>query len=434
MVNLKKILAFTSSLIIALTAFSVSAFAETEATQETDGSVSVEIWDGTSDSSLEGAGTADNPYLIKTGAQLYYVTHTTDKTTFDKYYKLVNDIYLNDISDENWYRSESVNKWAGGDTHFGGIFDGDGHVVYGLYTDSENASYSKGGLFPRVYGYNGVTSKQIVIKNLGIEQSYILNSVYSGVIVGQLTGGGGSADLAVAVTIENCYADETVTVSGTKYVGGLVGLLDFKGSFSMNNCYSKVQFGDYPSGWNANEEERNGSLIGWLQNTTESGYTRTVSNCYVVLRREDYEKGYNAVPNITDSVKDSITYTNVHSTNGENSGVQTQHGNAVAGLTSGHWSSDFKGAVAKTKLPAFDWENTWVAGKDDAEYMELRVFVNFEIGDVNCDKHIDILDLVRIKKILVDDGNNYDTKYADLDNSGEIDASDMVELRKILLA
>ena len=343
----------------------------------------IDVWDGTSDSSLEGAGTADNPYLIKTGAQLYYVTHTTDKTTFDKYYKLVNDIYLNDISDENWYRSESVNKWAGGDTHFGGIFDGDGHVVYGLYTDSENASYSKGGLFPRVYGYNGVTSKQIVIKNLGIEQSYILNSVYSGVIVGQLTGGGGSADLAVAVTIENCYADETVTVSGTKYVGGLVGLLDFKGSFSMNNCYSKVQFGDYPSGWNANEEERNGSLIGWLQNTTESGYTRTVSNCYVVLRREDYEKGYNAVPNITDSVKDSITYTNVHSTNGENSGVQTQHGNAVAGLTSGHWSSDFKGAVAKTKLPAFDWENTWVEGKTDSDYPSLKVFANGSSGGGN---------------------------------------------------
>ena len=336
--------------------------------------ITVDVWNGTSSTApslLDStqANSESNPYIITNGAELNYVTHNSDwNITNGKYYKLVKDIYLNDTSVESWYTSDAVHKWAGGDKWFCGNFDGNGHVVYGLYCEGANQS----GLFPRLYGHRNWKGQEIVIKNLGIQDSYISGGNYgAGAFVGQVTGDGDTDALTVKITIENCYADETVTVAGTRYAGGLVGLLDFKGSFSMNNCYSRVMFGGYPSGWNANETNRNGSLIGWILNEI-SGYTRTVSNCYVILKKADYDKGYNAVPNITDGVKDSITYTNVHAAN-ENHSETTQH-NTVTGVTDNRWNEDFRGRPPETKLSAFDFVNTWQSGKTTEDYLSLKIF------------------------------------------------------------
>jgi len=74
-----------------------------------------EFWDGTTSSSfLDGNGTLTQPYLISNGKELAYLqsvvfNYTNDTINSgkfnqsDKYYKLTNNIYLNDIVNyESW--------------------------------------------------------------------------------------------------------------------------------------------------------------------------------------------------------------------------------------------------------------------------------------------------------------------------------------------
>ena len=128
---------------------------------------SIEKWDGTIATKIKsGKGTEASPYLITSGAELAFVASqingSNNNTYYNKYYKLVNDIDLNNI---NWdpigcYRynasSTSYNR------AFQGNFDGDGHIIYNLsITEAYKKYYSKFGLFGIVH--------QATIKNLGIE-------------------------------------------------------------------------------------------------------------------------------------------------------------------------------------------------------------------------------------------------------------------------
>lgn len=55
------------------------------------------------------------------------------------------------------------------------------------------------------------------------------------------------------------------------------------------------------------------------------------------------------------------------------------------------------------------------------------------IGDFNADKTVNIIDLIRFKKYLVDSENVEAYGFKDLDGNGEVQAGDLVSLRKILL-
>ena len=126
----------------------------------------IQIWNGTSDSNLTGEGTDANPFVISTPEQLYYVVFEADNTS-GKYYKLANDIYLNDVSNANW-QTKNPNKWESKDENntynyssFKGNFDGDGHIVYGLYVDNSNVGWAKGGLFPSIAAKYSITIKNV---------------------------------------------------------------------------------------------------------------------------------------------------------------------------------------------------------------------------------------------------------------------------------
>ena len=168
----------------------VSALAVLVACNTLFSSVSAEetsnVWDGTAATEPSGSGEADNPYLIANGENLRWLlnqitskSHTTvgafdsAPTTFGKFYKLTNDIYLNDVSSEKWYEGDSLHSWDYGNNSsvlgnpanfpFLGTLDGDGHTINGLYCNSD-AQYVS--LFPSI-GTNAV------VKNLKIANSYI---------------------------------------------------------------------------------------------------------------------------------------------------------------------------------------------------------------------------------------------------------------------
>jgi TonB family protein len=117
-----------------------------------------------------GKGTEAEPYIISTKKQLEdFARLVNERISFsDEYIKLGANIMLNDTANwQNWANNPPANEWTGNRQPFNGNFDGNGHVISGVYV---NYSPFGGGLFSEVY-------KEGVIKNLGITASYIVGGL-----------------------------------------------------------------------------------------------------------------------------------------------------------------------------------------------------------------------------------------------------------------
>ncbi len=238
-----------------------------------------EVWNGTIANGFEnGSGTENEPYIIKTPEQLAYLAYSVNSgiTYEGKYIKLANDVCLNW---ENWDTTNfPENIWTAIGTpsnKFQGAFDGDGHEISGIYTESTGPDYQ--GLF----GYSGGT-----IKNVGVVDSVIMGSVCIGGVVGHNYG-----------TVENCYFTGIIfgvgTYPGTDNVGGIVG--DNGGTITC--CYNMGDIigtdyvggiagfnfgtvtGSYNTG-NVSGDTAGGivGIIGYTLLPEETG--GTVKNCY----------------------------------------------------------------------------------------------------------------------------------------------------------
>ena len=168
-----------------------------------------DVWDGTVAKPTKLVEKDGNYYYeISTCEQLAFVAQNGgDWLTYN--YLLVNDLILNETTPEwdeegNCTNSVSLRKWTPiGETFddFVGIFDGEGHVVSGLYvnvTDSNEA-----GLF-------GCADTQSIIRDLSVKNAYVKGGIEVGGLVGYTSG-----------NITNCSFDGMVI--GNNRVGGLVG-------------------------------------------------------------------------------------------------------------------------------------------------------------------------------------------------------------------
>ena len=110
------------------------------------------------------------------------------------------------------------------DRLFTGTLDGAGHIIYGLYINTNNVWYA--GLFPRL--------ANATIKNLGISKSRIMRTEWNDSVVGAFAG-----EVLNNVTFSNCFVDDTVYVQNVLRAGGFVGNCsdDFT-SLTIENCYS----------------------------------------------------------------------------------------------------------------------------------------------------------------------------------------------------
>lgn len=139
-------------------------------------SLAVEVWDGSvAESFAEGKGTVAEPYKISNGAELaLFAQRVSIKGDTTLNAVLTNDIYLNENSEEyeKWGENAPANKWSvpiGLYNHkFQGSFDGKGHKVYGAYLDANAVSKNYTG-----FGFFGTTGATAVVRNLGVEQSYV---------------------------------------------------------------------------------------------------------------------------------------------------------------------------------------------------------------------------------------------------------------------
>ena len=104
-------------------------------------------WNGTvAESYADGDGTPENPYQIATAEQLALLAQQTNNGTGgDVNYMLTNDIVLNDGDSLLWTP-------IGNTGVFTGVFDGNGHIISGLYENGNKISgFPKIPIQPRRY-------------------------------------------------------------------------------------------------------------------------------------------------------------------------------------------------------------------------------------------------------------------------------------------
>ena len=193
---------------------------------------SVDNWDGSADTSWYTDHKTDNEYHFTTAEQLAGMAKliNDDMANFkDKTIYLENDL---DLGGHEWI---SIGDGANTDVgSFQGVFDGQSHVIYNLYSheglksenkDNNNNLY-RNGLFGSIYN--------ATVKNLGIENADIVipmndTSTYGkGILVDWMTDS----------TINNCYTTGSITGGSyiEKYISGIAGFLN--GNNSISQCYS----------------------------------------------------------------------------------------------------------------------------------------------------------------------------------------------------
>ncbi len=335
--------------------------------QSFDG-VQGQVWSGEIASKFAGGkGTKLSPYLIATPEQLALLINSN--TYADKHFKLVADIYLNDVSDELWQAKVGCNTWFNGAdfSHaFTSHIDGDGYVVFGMYYNFKTTPQNSYlGLFPRLGGNS-------TIKNIGVSEAYIKasttdSSVYAGGIFGMgsafydfygqkitfnatvgdeflVPGDSKSRKLPL---ISNCFVDHTCYIEATSAAGiGCPG----GAAIAVHDCIVTA------------------TVIGDGMDTREAGIVGPYWT--------DASRVYNSV---------SFTQNNIHGIGGSQTWARDA-GQSTIYLENVYYYGDHQtlgttrvkrpqwrvGEEAKAAMPELDWENTWRTEPDGTPV--LRIF------------------------------------------------------------
>ncbi len=170
-------------------------------------------WTGAiSDIYAGGDGSVNNPYQINTAERLAQMLMYSES---GKYYVLTADININDTSVDNW--TSKATEWLTSSDvgAFTGIFDGDRHTVYGIYSSAKSGESA--GLIP-VLGSGGEA------RNVKVDNSYL--SGENGAVIGAVIGA--VEDNATNITaLRAAYVGEGVTLAGSATAGGIVGKVGF---------------------------------------------------------------------------------------------------------------------------------------------------------------------------------------------------------------
>ena len=306
-------------------------------------------WNGTVATSFEtGTGSETDPYIISKGSELAFaISSSVDGA----YYKLSNDIYLNDVSNSDWASNSSNNEWFSAKNFIGNL-DGDGHIVYGVWYPENNDDY--------IVGLIPVLQSSGSVKNIGV-----CNSVIVGQIAGAIVGMCKSNTLK---TISCCFSDESVTVEGSENAAGILGYAGCatKGAevtISIDNCYTtasitckKAAFGNGIIGtsWLTAYAIENCYSIGSRPyNVADPGHKTTAAWNYNSSDGGAYRDGLT----IADFIKN--VYTDTGAPN--DSKVWTLFTN----------TSEMQGTNAKTTLVGFDFAKVWTTTNS---FPALRIF------------------------------------------------------------
>lgn len=224
-----------------------SVFADNSVVLTSQAESGVTYWNGNISTKLDGAGTEDSPFEIKSAADWAMMTKifngntsdvdatflnnlgmTDDQCCTGKYFKVMNNIYFNDTTDAEWYNSANLHtsdelcrrNSGGKNTKFDGTLDGNGKAFYGMCINA--AAYDNGGI--NLMGQLCGTVQNLALVNCRF------TSPANGTAYGRCSS---FASLTYGdAKISNCYSNATIT--GDHDVGGIVGYTN--GASTIENC------------------------------------------------------------------------------------------------------------------------------------------------------------------------------------------------------
>ena len=193
-------------------------------------------WDGTVATGYAGGdGTKANPFLISNAAELAKLAADVSSEkdfSLGRYFRLTQDIIFNEgVNQANKTKLEEgtaflptpvIGSFASEADYvaFQGVFDGDGHVISGIYHTFAQDITNYLALFRVVEGGE--------IRNLGIQDSYVYAGAYLSNLVGR----------AINSRIINCYVVESTLKGWGSNSGPLCA--QALGKTKIQNCYSSM--------------------------------------------------------------------------------------------------------------------------------------------------------------------------------------------------
>ncbi len=310
---------------------------------------------------FSGAGTAGDPYQITTWAELADMNNH-----LSSYFILMNNLSSSTIG-YSTYASSSANSGAGWlpigntTTDFTGNFEGQGFTISNIYINRPSVGFQ--GLF-------GVINSTLSINNIGVLSANITGQNNIGILCGyQLSGNfqncrtsgqisgvtnvGGVFGQLNAGTTERCFSTANVTGSGNQ-IGGFSGALAF---VTIRNCYAQGSVTCSGSG-----NVITAGFAGYLFGTT-------ILNCYstgAVTASGNYIGGFSAYgTGPTNCFWDTQTSGQATSTSG--AGKTTAEMKTLSTFTGASWSIANKSSWvneawfidATVDYPRLGWQ--WIA-------------------------------------------------------------------------
>lgn len=268
-------------------------------------SAQVSTWDGTWEPWTHGTGTEADPFLIENARQLAYLAYRVNNgldaggghvSNHDYHYKLMVDVDLNGSEDFQW---TPIGYWNSDTDYqcFGGQFDGNGHVISGLYI---NSAANRVGFFCDTDGAG--------VRTLGIRAHTVATTgKHAGGVIG----------LVKNTTIDNCYViGSVVTNGGNINSGGIVGYV-YSGSNTITNCYHT---GNVLAECNSNNTSCGGGIVGCVNQGT-----LIVTNCYNTGNVT--ATGINNNSRCSGGIVGCVNTGTINITNCYNTGIVTASGN-----------------------------------------------------------------------------------------------------------
>ncbi|MBR4215168.1 MAG: bacterial Ig-like domain-containing protein, partial [Bacteroidales bacterium] len=308
----------------------------------------------------------DGVYQISTADELYGFMHIVNTDNPSANAVLTADIVVNEKVLEKVYsgNTEGLREWysIGNDDGyrygyydtfcpFVGVFDGNFHIISGLYFDNfdNQLSWVQFGLFGTIYN---------TVKNVILNDTYFKTSGNTGGIVGYISDGNGS--FGKSALIENCIFDGEIisegmgagicksivsssnikncinfgTLTGSSYSGGIVGADWSGGCGNIENCYNvgkivcKEPAGEFTSVGGI----CGGANIGNISNCYNTG---SISSGYGVYGWNWSYRPLTNIYNNSDICNLPISY--YHYTGGNLTTAQLCNGTLPEGFSSDDW-------------------------------------------------------------------------------------------------
>jgi hypothetical protein len=339
-----------------------------------------------------GTGDPNNPYQIATKADLLVLA--SDANDYVKCFILTADINMEGQVFTTAIIAPDTSSSSGFQgTAFAGTFDGNGHKITNFTINEETNNYI--GLF-------GYINSGGSVKNLGLENCSVSGTAYVGGLVGYSGG-----------NISNCYS--TGTVGGSVWVGGLVG--DNGGGSSITNCYSTgaVSGGSQHVGGLVGMNNSSitncystGSVIGssnsyYVSGLVGTNFTGSISNCYstgsvsgssdvgglVGYNNSDINNCYSTCSVSGDLRVGGLVGSNSGSVSSSFWDINTSGQPASAGGT-GETTAQMKTLSTFTSA-GWDFVNVWGIGNSQT-YPYLKLLTGFNPADLNYSGMVDFAD------------------------------------------